>query len=51
MDGNRDAIANEQVRCLPANISSIDQFVASADVQALLPEKPQLCEKLKALFT
>jgi hypothetical protein len=42
----RDAIGNKEVQNLPANIGSVDQFVASMDVL----EQPRLCKKLKNLF-
>lgn len=42
----RSTICDEEVRCLPANIGAIDQFVDSVDVLV----KPQLCKKLSAIF-
>jgi hypothetical protein len=51
LTGLAKLIINEQVRCLSKNIGSLDSFVPSAEVEAVLLEKPLLCEKLKALFT
>lgn len=43
----RDAISHQDVRNLPANIGAIDQFVTNMDVLV----QPQLCKKLKAIFS
>lgn len=43
----RDVINNKEIQDLPASVGAIDQFIA--DVDALV--QPQLCKKLKAIFT